>query len=191
VIVALTTSSPRAGVALFREDGTVIGGLGLPADMAASGACLKMLRELLDRHALNLGDATLFAADLGPGSFTGVKVGITLAKTWAYALGVPVAGVPSFDLIDPNGTVVMPSKRGEFFVRRVGSDPIRTKELPAEEFRGFGPGVEPATYPTAEAFAAVIPQLSRLSPEALVANHLMEPSISTPKKPYGLGGAGG
>lgn len=176
---------------MLHEDGSVIGRLAVTAGMAASGACLRMLQELLYGHGLDLRDATLFAADLGPGSFTGVKVGITLAKTWAYAFGVPVAGAPSFDLIDPVGTVAIPSKRGEFFVRNVGEPPIRTTDLPGAPFTGFGPGVEPETYPTAEAFAALLPRLVRVQPEELVPNHLMEPSVSTPKKPFGPGGVGG
>lgn len=215
MIVAVSTSSPCVGVALLTEDARVIGASSLPANMASSGACLAMLQSLLDRNGLKLADATLFAADLGPGSFTGVKVGVTLAKTWAFALDVPVTGAESFDLIDPCGTVAIPSKRGEFFIRRVGADPClagngrkdaaevgmaartgpqiarhveRAAELPDELFTGFGPGIEPPVYPAPERFAALLAGLPRLRPEELVPHHMMEPSISQPKKPYAFGG---
>lgn len=177
-------------MALLTDHGFVIEASSMPANMAASGACLTMLQSLLQRHGRSATEATLFAADLGPGSFTGVKVGVTLAKTWAFAFGVPVTGAESFDLVDPSGTVVIPSKRGEFFVRRVGLAPIRTSELPDESFTGFGPGIEHAVYPTAESFAVLLPNLPRLRPEELMPHHLLEPSISRPRTPYRLGGGG-
>ena len=42
-------------------------------------------------------DVGRIAAGLGPGSFTGVRVAVTFAKTWAWAAGVPVAGVSSLE----------------------------------------------------------------------------------------------
>ena len=189
MIVAVSTSSPLVGVALFAEDGGVIEASSVQARAAASGACLSLLESLLQRNGLLLHQATLFAADLGPGSFTGVKVGVTLVKTWAFAFGVPVTGADSFDLIDPEGTVAIPSKRGEFFIRRVGFAAIRAPALPEGPFAGYGPGIEPQAYPSAERFAPLLRHLPRLRPEELVPNHLLEPSISLPKKPYAAGGA--
>lgn len=190
MIVAFSTSCHLAGVALLDENGAVIGASTSEASMAASGACLKLLAELLTRHGSNLGEASLFAADLGPGSFTGVKVGVTLAKVLGLACGVAVAGAESFDLIDPRKTVVMPSKRGEFFVRRVGSPPFRSRELPSEPFVGFGPGITEPVYPSAERFAGLLPSLQRMRPEHLLPHHMLEPSISQPKKPFAQRGPG-
>ncbi len=191
MIVAVSTSSPQAGVALLRADGSAIGSDARIAPSAAGGACLEMLDALLRAGGLRLEDATLFLADLGPGSFTGVRVGVTLAKTWGLAFGKPVAGASSFDLVDAGGTVVLPSKKGEYFVRVPGCEPVRTKDLPNDDFVGYGSGVTPAVYPSAERFAPLIGSLTLLRPEELLPNYVLEPSISVPKKPYGAGGAGG
>lgn len=184
MIVAFSSSSPVASVALIGRDGTLLASGSRQAPVGASGACIKILAELIAKTGLSLQDAEAFVADLGPGSFTGVKVGVTLAKAFAFAQSCPVGGASSFDLIAADRTVVFPSKRGEFFVRRPGAEPVRTEELPQGDFAGFGPGIEPAVFPLAERFAPLIASLKLTTPEALVPLYLIEPSISQPKKPY-------
>lgn len=186
MIVAFSTSSPQASVALLQSDGTVLASAEEQAPKAASGACMRMLESLLAQTGRDLQAATLFLADLGPGSFTGVKVAVTLAKTFAYVHGVKAGGATSFDLISADGRVVMPSKRGEFFVREPGADPVRQPDLPEAPFTGFGPGVEPAVYPHAARFATLLSSIAEVDPERLVPNYVIEPAISVPKKPYGV-----
>lgn len=144
---------------------------------------MKLLQEVLDESGKKLSEATHFAADLGPGSFTGVKVAVTIAKTMAFAQNAKCIGADSFDLIDPEATVVMPSKRGEWFVRRPGQEVLRQTELPDEPVTGFGPGIDELVYPRADRFAKLLANLDSIEPEHLVPNYLIEPSISTPKKP--------
>jgi tRNA threonylcarbamoyladenosine biosynthesis protein TsaB len=184
VIVAFSTSSPLASVALIDPNGEVIAAGGEWVPRAASGACLKLLDTLLRENALALSQAELFLSDLGPGSFTGVKVGVTLAKTLAFAQGKQVGGLGSFDLIDATGTVVLPSKRGEWFVRNPGHDPIRQTELPPTPFSGYGTGIEDPTYPRAKNFARQLSKIVPMIPEKLLPEYLIEPSISIPKKPF-------
>jgi tRNA threonylcarbamoyl adenosine modification protein YeaZ len=186
VIVAFSTSSPIASVALLSDDAEVLFAASEEAPMAASGACMRLLERGLCESHLELQEATLFLADLGPGSFTGVKVAVTLAKIFAFANSTLVAGASSFDLIDAVGTAVLPSKRGEFFVRRVGEDPIRQTELPEGDFTGYGAGVSTPTYPMAERFSQLLGCLTKMAPVVMLPNYLIEPSISTPKTPYGL-----
>jgi tRNA threonylcarbamoyladenosine biosynthesis protein TsaB len=64
------------------------------------------------------------AVSIGPGSFTGLRVGITCAKTLAYALSIPVVGIPTFEVlaaaIHPSikrFAIVDDAQRGEFFVQ--------------------------------------------------------------------------
>lgn len=127
--------------------------------------------------------ARLYAADTGPGSFIGARVAVTLAKTMAYAEGVQVLGAPSFDLISPDQTSVVPSRKGEFFIRRPGEEPFRASELPSEPFVGYGAGIENPFYPSAAGFAR-LGDLKAMDPFDLMPTYLIEPSISTPKTPY-------
>jgi len=145
-----------------------------------------MIEQMTAALGFDLRDTEAFAADIGPGSFTGVRVGVMLAKTFAFVYGRLVMGADSFDLIDPAGVVVLPSKRGEFFVRELGSPAVRTTELPSVPYRGFGPGVEPSEPPSAAGFARLIDRLERIDPISFAPHYLIEPSISIPKKPYAI-----
>lgn len=182
MIVAISTSSPQASVALILPTGEVLSAR-RSAPMAASGACLAMLQELLSQSGHDLASATAFAADLGPGSFTGVRVGVALAKTMAFAFGVPTFGAPAFDLVDAAAAVVLPSKKGEFFVRVPREAPYRTEHAPSGAV-GYGPDIDPSTFPDASRFGVLQDRLVPVPPERLVPAYLIEPSISVPKTPY-------
>ena len=185
MIAAFSTSSPMASVALIREDGTVLFHAQAESKHQTSGSCLAMLQQGLEAIHEPVSSITLFAADVGPGSFIGTRVGIVLAKTLAYANGVMCLQMDSFDLISADQLVVFPSKRGEYFVRNVGLVPVRTEELPQAQFVGYGlPEGHPSLYPEACRFAPALPRLQPVAPEVLNAIPLIEPSISIPKIPY-------
>jgi tRNA threonylcarbamoyladenosine biosynthesis protein TsaB len=179
VTVVFSTSSPVASVAVFDSSNRILGHRKQEAPMAASGACLRMLGELLQ----DLQQVKLFVANVGPGSFTGVKVGVTLAKTLAFTCGVEAAGILSFDLISPSETVAIPSKKGEWLVRKPGAVPEKVHEFPTDAL-GYGPEVSEPRFPDASLAGALLKALKPVEAELLLPMYLAEPSISTPKKPY-------
>jgi tRNA threonylcarbamoyladenosine biosynthesis protein TsaB len=185
VIVAFSTSSPQASVALLSSQGEVLWSGRVIAPMAASGACLALLQQGLEEGHADLKSSTLFVADLGPGSFTGVRVGVTLAKTLAYVYGVCVAGVDAFDLVAHDRTVVLPNKRGEWFVREPGEVAALTSVPPTSDCVGFGSSVGIQTYPEAINVANLLTKLVPGAPEGLIPRYLVDPSISKPRKPFG------
>jgi hypothetical protein len=109
---------------------------------------------------------------------------VILAKTFGFVYGQPVAGANAFDLIDPTGVAVLPSKKGEYFVRRPGSAPNRQSGLPEAPFTGYGPDVPEPEPPHAARFASLLAHLEPSDPAAFVPEYLIDPSISTPKKPF-------
>jgi hypothetical protein len=163
----ISTSSPMVTVAIL-EDGVVLASRTESAPMRASGAVMRLLDELG-------ASVDLYVADVGPGSFTGVKVGVTIAKTLAFAEGVKVAGLSAFDLINPSGSAAVPSRKGKHLVR----DSSGTDELPSDHRR-----VELAVkgFPSAENAALLHGRLQPMDPVELMPNYVLEPSISTPKK---------
>lgn len=187
MILALSSSSPVTSIALVGTRGEVLYAASRQWKNRAMEAFAGMLVDL----PCDLSSIDAFLADLGPGSFTGTRVGVTLAKSLGYAHGKPCGGFSSFDFISKNQVVVFPSKRGEWFVRVPSQGVIRTEETIGElrdrfpEIVGFGPGVEPACYPAAENVRALLSEIVLMSPAELLPLYLIEPSISTPKNPIG------
>jgi len=86
---------------------------------------------LLGVAELGLWDIDVFAACVGPGSFTGIKIAVTLAKTLAQALSAPVVGVGALDVLASDlrasGPVaaLLPSKTGWVYLGRFdGGQPL-------------------------------------------------------------------
>lgn len=58
---------------------------------------MPMLKELLERNKLNVHDINEIIIVNGPGSFTGVRLGVTIAKTLAYTLNIPIKTITSLE----------------------------------------------------------------------------------------------
>ena len=91
-MLALSTSGPLASAALL-EDGKVIRQALGPREKTHSETFLLLAQEALG--GLAPGDMDRFAVDIGPGSFTGVRIGVCGANALGFACGKPVTGVSS------------------------------------------------------------------------------------------------
>jgi tRNA threonylcarbamoyladenosine biosynthesis protein TsaB len=87
------------------------------------------IRDLLRQAGLDIAAIDLFAAGLGPGSYTGLRVGLTAAKLLAYAAGRPLVGFDSLEAIAWNApkeavriTVIADAQRGELYTADFGRD---------------------------------------------------------------------
>ena len=67
----------------------------VPADVRRGRTLVPIVRDLLAAQGLSVRDLELVACGVGPGSFTGIRIGIATAATLAYAAGVPVAAIGS------------------------------------------------------------------------------------------------
>jgi tRNA threonylcarbamoyl adenosine modification protein YeaZ len=95
VIIAIDGASTDLSIALTEPSGAVIGEVGWSSAQRQSAELLPRLLDLLESHARRIDEATAFAVGTGPGSFTGLRVAMALAKGFAVALGRPLVGVPS------------------------------------------------------------------------------------------------
>lgn len=182
MILSISSSSPQVSVALLDEEGHALFSEAQPSNNAASSAIFAMLERCF--QGFRLSDVRLFVADLGPGSFIGVRVGVTIAKTLAFANERQAAGIDAFDLIGANESVILPSKKGEYFVRKPGKSPFRTAAPSFEGSIGYGAGFETPVFPHAVNVGLLLPKLVAVEPDLLLPKYLIEPSISTPKKPF-------
>lgn len=90
--LAIDTSEARGSVALLRS-GQAIATLQHKENVDYSEWLLPKVEELLAAGATRMEDLDLLAVATGPGSFTGLRVGLTTMKAWAEVYGKPVVGV--------------------------------------------------------------------------------------------------
>ncbi|HHV28033.1 MAG TPA: tRNA (adenosine(37)-N6)-threonylcarbamoyltransferase complex dimerization subunit type 1 TsaB [Clostridium sp.] len=100
-ILALDTSALVAAVAVM-EDDRLLGEYMLNHRKTHSQQLIAMIKEVLGSLELAPKDIDVFAASTGPGSFTGLRIGVTTIKAMAYATGKPVVSVPTLDAIAYN-----------------------------------------------------------------------------------------
>jgi tRNA threonylcarbamoyladenosine biosynthesis protein TsaB len=122
LILAFDTTTEQGGAALYRDHHCLAQ---IPNSGAASysTALFEMVDSLLAETRLRLGDVDLFAAATGPGSFTGIRVGLAAAQGWAQAFARPVRGVSVLEAmveaVRPRAGTVVPlldARRGEFYL---------------------------------------------------------------------------
>lgn len=100
-ILAIDTSTVVASVALM-DDEKLLGEYSINNKKTHSQKLMVMIKEILDGLEIKPCDIDVFAASIGPGSFTGLRIGVTTAKAMAYATKKPVIGVPTLDALAYN-----------------------------------------------------------------------------------------
>jgi tRNA threonylcarbamoyladenosine biosynthesis protein TsaB len=101
IILALDTATPVTSVALL-DDGELLGQVSEPSKNH-SRATLIAIDRLVNGLGLVRQDLGGIAVGIGPGSFTGVRVGLTLAKSLSFALRIPLVGISTLRALAQNG----------------------------------------------------------------------------------------
>ena len=98
ILLALDTSTSAITVAVHDGD-RVLAERAVVDARAHTERLAPLLAETLTAASLRPGDVTDVAVGVGPGPFTGLRVGLVTARTFAFALGVPCHGVVSLDAL--------------------------------------------------------------------------------------------
>ena len=187
LVLAIETATRDGSVALVRDgrveadasgDGRVGHAVRLPGDALA----------LLPPLGLALAAVDLFAVCLGPGGFTGLRVGIASAQGLAFATGRPIAGVSALDALavaalgplgpDAVAGVWMDAARGEVFAARYRRDAsqasgvtaigaavsARPADVAAAWAADGGPGVAVWIGEGVDRYREVVPPAARIAP---------------------------
>ena len=137
-VLALETTEAAASLAAF-GDGNLVLEINLDSNKRSAQALAPGVRELLRRAGWRATDLDLVAVSIGPGSFTGVRVGVTTAKVLAYTAGAEVLGVETPATIAAavpdevqDLSVVLDAQRGELVTQRFhrGADQQMKAEKP-------------------------------------------------------------
>jgi tRNA threonylcarbamoyladenosine biosynthesis protein TsaB len=98
MLLALDTSTSFASIAVVHEQ-RLLAELNWYAGTRHSTDLFSRLDWLLASHNLTLSNLTSIAVDTGPGSFNGLRVAVTTAKSLCFALGLPLYSCPTLDVI--------------------------------------------------------------------------------------------
>ena len=134
-ILAVDSSAAVASVAILADD-TVLGEYFLDNGNTHSETILPMTESLLSRLSMTVDDIDLFAVSIGPGSFTGLRIGVATIKGLAFGRNKPCAAISTIEALAYNlrefsGILcpVMDARREQVFTALFRSDGKRIERL--------------------------------------------------------------
>lgn len=138
LILAVETATLAGSIALARGNELIAVSSGDPA-VSHSNTLLADLDKLLSRTTFKLADIDLFAVAAGPGSFTGLRIGIATVKALAATLVRPCAAIPTLQAVALAGgaseasVALLPAGRGEVFAQlfSVSADTVKALDEPS------------------------------------------------------------
>lgn len=129
-VLALDTCAGATSAAIGRN-GEVVARVFLPDARAAAERLAPLVKGLMDEAGIKPAALAAVAVTRGPGTFTGVRIGLGFARGLALAAGCPVLGVTTLELLAAGAAAevagremlaVIDARRGEVYVQRVAAD---------------------------------------------------------------------
>ena len=99
LVLAIDTATKIGSVALYNDKTGVIGEINLYVKVNHSNVIMDAVDSLFKLSGLNIKDVDRIAVTIGPGSFTGIRIGTAIAKGLAYSLKKPIVGVNELDVL--------------------------------------------------------------------------------------------
>lgn len=103
LVLAIDTATKIGSVALYDDKIGVIGEINLYVKVNHSNVIMDAVDSLFKLSGLNIKDVDRIAVTIGPGSFTGIRIGTAIAKGLAYSLKKPIVGVNELDVLAHTG----------------------------------------------------------------------------------------
>jgi tRNA threonylcarbamoyladenosine biosynthesis protein TsaB len=122
LILAVDTATPSGGVCLFRG-AEVLGASVSQLNSSHSNTLLRDIDAVLTSVGVPLSAIDLFAVAAGPGSFTGLRIGVATIKAFAATLDRPCVGIPTLHAVaraagaSDRTVALLPAGRGELFAQ--------------------------------------------------------------------------
>ena len=103
LILAIDTATKIGSVALYEDKTGIIGEINLYVKVNHSNVIMKAVDSLFDLSGYTIKDVDKIAVTTGPGSFTGIRIGVAIAKGLAYSLKKPIIGINELDVLAETG----------------------------------------------------------------------------------------
>lgn len=110
LILGVDTSTDSLAVSLINEK-KILADYNRAGTLRHSSLLIPTIEKALKKIGAKAGDIDLFSIGIGPGSFTGLRVGVTAIRALAIALDKPIIGVPTMDAIAHNGFMYLKRKK--------------------------------------------------------------------------------
>lgn len=112
LILACDTTTSAGSVALLRKT-QLLSEVGIDASSTHSERLLPAVQCILNTQGMSLQEMDAYALAVGPGSFTGIRIGMSMIKSFAYASGKPIAPVSTLEALAtklryPQGRLLCP-----------------------------------------------------------------------------------
>lgn len=127
MLLAFNTSTLQFSVALLDEKGALVAEFSMASGSKNYNGFMPVVDHLLRHSKVRAGDIKAVFAAKGPGSFTGLRVGLSAAKGFCQGLGIPLIGVSSLEALAMQTVftactvcAVLDSRRGEIFAALFG-----------------------------------------------------------------------
>ena len=128
LILSLDTATPGGGVCIVHQQRILASVVG-DANVSHSNTLLRDIDQVLRATNLSIQNVELFAVSAGPGSFTGLRIGLATVKALAATLSRPCIGIPTLHAIaraagpSPATIAMLPAGRGELFAQLLTVSP--------------------------------------------------------------------
>jgi tRNA threonylcarbamoyladenosine biosynthesis protein TsaB len=124
IVLAIDTANDFGSLALSCGDET-LEELTLHAPDGFSGILFEQIARILKNNSLTLRQVDIYAAGIGPGSFTGIRIGLSAAKAFAAAMGKPCYGISNLAAMAnlgsaPTRAALLDARRGEIYAAGYG-----------------------------------------------------------------------
>jgi tRNA threonylcarbamoyladenosine biosynthesis protein TsaB len=173
ILLAIDTAGPQLQLALLRDG--AVDTLVEPMAQGQAERIFPAIDELLGRNGTTYADLTRIAVTTGPGSFTGLRIGLAASRGLGLALEIPVIGVPTLFAISLDGpakifTVALDARRGEAYLQSfsapgtpadearlvaiggIGGPAITDAQVPIEALARFAASADPSMFPPDPAY---------------------------------------
>ena len=100
-ILSIDTSSKLCGIAVL-EDENIVKEISQNNGLTHSETLMPIIKETLENLKITLNDIDLIVCDNGPGSFTGIRIGVATAKAFSDSLNIQAIGISSLEALAYN-----------------------------------------------------------------------------------------
>lgn len=141
LLLAIDTVAPTGSIAVLRDE-ALLGEISTASDEAYSSRLFRQLDFLLRELQLETKDFGVFAVAAGPGSFTGLRVGLAAVKAWAEVFNKPIVAISGLEAVAAQAQImsadgliapILDARRGQIFGGLYRPEDIRLAQVEAEQ----------------------------------------------------------